>query len=159
MKVKMIVQNEKLIPHYKTIGSGACDLVANIANPITLEPSSQAMIGTGIKIHIKDDNVAGYILPRSGKGTQGLVLGNLVGFIDSDFQGEIKIPLWNRSKAPITIQPYDAVAQFILAPVIKAEWEIVGSFDEETQRGEGGFGHTDKLQKKTPSIKQLKKAN
>ena len=158
MKVDMIVDNDKLIPHYKTIGSGGCDLVANISNPMTIEAGAQALISTGIKIHIKDENVAGYIIPRSGKGTKGLVLGNLVGFIDSDFQGEMKIPLWNRSKAPITINPLDAVAQLYLAPVIRAEWNIVDSFDEKTVRGEGGFGHTDKLPKKTPTKNTPKKA-
>ena len=143
MKIKMIVSNKKLIPIYKTVGSGACDLVANIERPITIAPQAQVMINTGIKIHIEDTNLAGYMLPRSGKGTKGLVLGNLVGLIDSDYQGEIKIPLWNRSKAPITIEPLDPIVQLVIAPVIRAEWDIVDSFDEKTVRGEGGFGHTD----------------
>lgn len=152
MKIKMIVSNKNLIPLYKTIGSGACDLVANIQRPITLQPQTQVMINTGIKIHIEDVNVAGYMLPRSGKGTKGLVLGNLVGLIDSDYQGEIKIPLWNRSKAPITIEPLDPVVQLVIAPVIRAEWDIVDSFETETVRGDGGFGHTDDLTKAIPEV-------
>ena len=144
MNIEIIVTDEKLVPHYKTLGSGACDLVANIERPITIAPNSQVTIGTGLKVHIKNPKFGGFMIPRSGKGSKGLVLGNLVGLIDSDFQGEIKIPLWNRSSAPITVEPFEPVVQFAILPLIQAKFQMVEKFGMKTKRGEGGFGHTDK---------------
>lgn len=148
MNIEMIVENEKLVPIYKTIGAGACDLVANIERPITIQPNAQVSIKTGIKIHIKNPKFGGFMIPRSGKGTEGLVLSNLVGLIDSDFQGEIQIPLWNRSNAPITIEPLEPVVQFAILPLVQAKFKLVEKFGMKTKRGEGGFGHTDKKGKK-----------
>lgn len=148
MNIEMIVANEKLIPIYKTIGSGACDLVANIERPITIAPQAQVMINTGIKIHIKNPKFGGFILPRSGKGTKGLVIGNLVGLIDSDYQGDIKVALWNRSSAPITVNPLEPIVQLAILPLTQAKFKFVEKFGEKTKRGAGGFGHTDKAENK-----------
>lgn len=139
--------NEKVgrdfsVPQYATEGSAGLDLRACLDEAITLQPGEQQLIPTGIAIHMGDANMAATILPRSGLGHKhGIVLGNLVGLIDSDYQGEIFISCWNRSNKAFTILPAERVAQMIFVPVIKAQFELVSSF-EETERGAGGFGHT-----------------
>lgn len=133
------------LPKYATIGSAGLDLYACIDQdkPIIIEPNTTILIPTGIAIHISDPNLAAIILPRSGLGHKhGIVLGNLVGLIDSDYQGQIQISCWNRSKNSFTITAGDRIAQLVVVPVVHSEFEIVDSFTA-TERGEGGFGHTD----------------
>lgn len=142
MKIKIILENEKLKPVYKTMGSGGCDLVANIEETVLIQPNSVKEFGTGIRMHIVNPSYAGIILPRSGKGNEGLIIASTVGLIDSDHQGEMKLTMWNRSNRPIEILPYEAIAQLVIIPVIQASWLIVDEFDEVTERGEGGHGST-----------------
>lgn len=134
-----------LVPTYATEGSAAVDLRAIIQEPLLLAAGDVALIPTGIAIHINDPNLAAIILPRSGLGTKGLVLGNLVGLIDSDYQGELKVQAWNRNKpsetSSIAIHPGDRIAQLFFVPIVRATFEIVDSF-EESARGVQGFGHT-----------------
>lgn len=133
------------LPTYATSGSIAMDLVAAIPETIYLNPGEQVMVPTGLAISIGDDDVGFFINPRSGLGSKGLVLGNLEGLVDSDYQGEIKICLWNRSKhAQHTINPGDRIVQGYFGPVIKASLKLVDEFSEKTERGEGGWGSTGK---------------
>lgn len=130
-------------PAYGTTGSAGLDLRACIDAPITLEPNAVTMIATGLAIHIADPSLAAVILPRSGLGHKhGIVLGNLVGLIDSDYQGELKISVWNRSQESFVIQPAERLAQLVFVPVVQAEWQWVDQFDRDSARGEGGFGST-----------------
>lgn len=130
------------LPAYGTPGAAGLDLRANNDQPILLGAGDQVMIGTGLAIHIADPTIAAVVLPRSGLGTKnGIVLGNLVGLVDSDYQGELKMCLWNRSDKPFVIAPGDRVAQLVFVPVIQATFEEVDSF-EQSERGEGGFGST-----------------
>ena len=134
--------NEFGFPKYATSGSAGIDLVACLQEPLTLSPRACELIPSGIAIHIDDPELAAVILPRSGMGHKhGIVLGNLVGLIDSDYQGEIMISCWNRGDTAFEINPGDRVAQMVLVPVIQASFEVVDSF-EETERSTGGFGHT-----------------
>lgn len=134
--------NEFGFPKYATSGSAGIDLVACLQEPLTLSPGGCELIPSGIAIHIDNPELAAVILPRSGMGHKhGIVLGNLVGLIDSDYQGEIMISCWNRGDAAFEINPGDRVAQMVLVPVIQASFEVVDSF-EETERSTGGFGHT-----------------
>lgn len=134
--------NEFGFPKYATSGSAGIDLVACLQEPLTLGPGGCDLIPSGIAIHIDNPELAAVILPRSGMGHKhGIVLGNLVGLIDSDYQGEIMISCWNRGDAAFEINPGDRVAQMVLVPVIQASFEVVDSF-EETERSTGGFGHT-----------------
>ena len=134
---------EGLLPKHATAGSAGIDLRAMIDEPIYLKPGKVVMIGTGIAINIKNPNLAAMLLPRSGLGHKnGIVLGNLVGLIDSDYQGELKLSVWNRSEVPFTIQPLDRLGQMVVVPVVQVEFNVVESFDEETERGEGGFNST-----------------
>ncbi len=129
-------------PKYATSGSAGIDLVACLQEPLTLSPGGCELIPSGIAIHIDNPELAAVILPRSGMGHKhGIVLGNLVGLIDSDYQGEIMISCWNRGDTAFEINPGDRVAQMVLVPVIQASFEVVDSF-EETERSTGGFGHT-----------------
>ncbi|MCL7939539.1 dUTP diphosphatase [Halomonas sp. ATCH28] len=133
------------LPHYATEGSAGMDLRALLDAPLTLAPGQCELIRTGLAIHIADPNLAGMILPRSGLGHKhGIVLGNLVGLIDSDYQGELMISTWNRGDAPFTIEPFERLAQYVLVPVMHADLEVVEAFDERhrgaDQRGTGGFG-------------------
>ncbi len=129
-------------PKYATSGSAGIDLVACLQEPLTLSPGACELIPSGIAIHIDNPELAAVILPRSGMGHKhGIVLGNLVGLIDSDYQGEIMISCWNRGDTAFEINPGDRVAQMVLVPVIQASFEVVDSF-EETERSTGGFGHT-----------------
>lgn len=145
MKCKIIderIGGEWPMPSYGTEQSAGMDLRACIDEPLTLEPGQVQMISTGISIYIEDAGLAGQLLPRSGLGHKhGIVLGNLVGLIDADYQGPLMVSCWNRSKEPFTIEPGERIAQLVIVPVVQAELEIVDSF-EETERGEGGFGST-----------------
>ena len=130
------------IPSYQTDGSAGIDLKACINETIDLAPGETELIPSGIAIHINDPNLAGVILPRSGLGHKhGLVLGNLVGLIDSDYQGQIFISCWNRGNNSVLIEPGLRLAQMVFVPVEQVEFRIVQEFDA-SQRGEGGFGHT-----------------
>ncbi|MGL4616483.1 MAG: dUTP diphosphatase [Shewanella sp.] len=129
---------------YGSEGAAGLDLRANIPEgSLTLEANSASvLIETGLAVHIKDPNHCAVILPRSGLGHKGLVLGNLVGLIDSDYQGELKISLWNRSHAPQTIKHGDRIAQLVFLPVVRPELVEVETFEEVTERGEEGFNST-----------------
>lgn len=129
------------IPEVGTPGSAGVDLRACLDKPVTLAPGETILIGTGIAIHLEDPGFCAMILPRSGLGHRGLVLGNLVGLIDSDYQGELKISTWNRGPEPQTIEPGDRIAQMVITPVIQPTFIEVDDF-ESSSRGEGGFGHT-----------------
>lgn len=130
------------LPQYETSGSAGMDLRACLNEPMTIEPGETQLIGTGIAMYIGDPGYAATILPRSGLGHKhGLVLGNLVGLIDSDYQGELKVSCWNRSNNAYTIEPGDRIAQLVILPVVQASMNIVDEF-QETDRGEGGFGHS-----------------
>lgn len=130
------------LPAYATSGSAGLDLRACLDAPLQLNPGETSLLPTGIAIHIGTPDVAAVILPRSGLGHKhGIVLGNLVGLIDSDYQGELKISCWNRSNDHYTIQPGDRIAQLVFIPVLQATFEVVDSF-EASHRGEGGFGHS-----------------
>ena len=130
------------LPEYATQGSAGMDLRACLDQALTIEPGQTQLIGTGIAMYIGDPNYAATILPRSGLGHKhGLVLGNLVGLIDSDYQGELKVSCWNRSDKAYTIEPGDRVAQLVILPVVQAKMSIVDEF-HESDRGEGGFGHS-----------------
>ncbi|PCD00656.1 dUTP diphosphatase [Halopseudomonas pelagia] len=130
------------LPHYATEGSAGLDLRAMLDEPLTLEPGQTQLLPTGLAIHIADPGLAAMILPRSGMGHKhGIVLGNLVGLIDSDYQGQLMVSCWNRSQSAFTIEPGERIAQLILVPVLQAKLDIVDSFDN-SQRGAGGFGHT-----------------
>lgn len=130
------------LPSHATEGAAGIDLRACLDESLELAPGQTGLIGTGIAIHIGDPGLAAMILPRSGLGHKhGIVLGNLVGLIDSDYQGEIMVSCWNRGKDNFSMQPGERIAQLVFVPVVQAEFEIVGDFDESA-RGTGGFGHT-----------------
>lgn len=130
------------LPGYATEGSAGIDLRACIDAPVTLEPGQTQLLPTGMAIHIEDPALAAMILPRSGLGHKhGIVLGNLVGLIDSDYQGQLMVSCWNRGNTTFTVQPGERIAQLILVPVVQARLEIVDRF-EESDRGAGGFGHS-----------------
>jgi len=132
------------IPDYASEGSAGLDLRACISNPIDLEPGKTELIPTGISIYIKDPGYAALILPRSGLGHKhGIVLGNLVGLIDSDYQGELFISTWNRGLTSFSIKPLDRIAQLVIVPVSQATFNLVSEFTE-SDRGTGGFGSTGK---------------
>jgi dUTP pyrophosphatase len=138
------VGTEFPLPSYATPGSAGLDLRACLAEPLTVDPGETHLIPTGIAIHIADPTMAATILPRSGLGHKhGIVLGNLVGLIDSDYQGELMISCWNRGQDSFSIQPGDRIAQMMIVPVIQAQLTIVEEFDS-SERGEGGFGHSGK---------------
>lgn len=130
------------LPHYATEGSAGMDLRACLDESVTLAPGETTLLPTGMAIHVADPNLAAVILPRSGLGHKhGIVLGNLVGLIDSDYQGQLMVSCWNRGQDTFIIEPGERVAQLVLVPVVQAELNIVDSFTV-TDRGEGGFGHT-----------------
>ncbi len=130
------------LPHYATPGSAGLDLRACLDAPLVLAPGASALIPTGLAIHIGDPGLAAMILPRSGLGHKhGIVLGNLVGLIDSDYQGPLMVSCWNRGQAEFTVQPMERIAQMVIVPVVHASFRRVESF-EASQRGEGGFGST-----------------
>lgn len=130
------------LPDYATEGSAGMDMRAMIDAPITLKPGETALVPSGLAIHLGDPSLAAVLLPRSGLGyKQGLVLGNLVGLIDSDYQGPIKMPCWNRGHDTITIEPGQRIAQLVLLPVVQVKLKPVEAF-EDSSRAAGGFGHT-----------------
>ena len=136
------IGNKFPLPRYGTDGAAGLDLVACLDAPLTLKPGDTHLIPTGIAIHIGDAGLAAVLLPRSGLGHKhGIVLGNLVGLIDSDYQGQIFVSCWNRGKEAFLIEAGDRIAQMVFVPVVQAEFEIVQDF-EASRRGAGGFGHT-----------------
>ena len=130
------------LPAHATDGSAGIDLRACVDLPVTLQPGDTELIPTGIAIHIGDNGLAAMLLPRSGLGHKhGIVLGNLVGLIDSDYQGQIYVSCWNRGRSAFTIEPGERIAQMVFVPVVQAQLEVVDEF-ESTARGAGGFGHS-----------------
>ncbi|MDZ4358126.1 dUTP diphosphatase [Variovorax sp. RO1] len=147
MKVDVRILDPRMVdqlPAYATPGSAGLDLRACLDAPVTLEPNAWQLVGTGIAIHLADPAYAALILPRSGLGHKhGIVLGNLVGLIDSDYQGELKVSAWNRSNTPFVLQPMERLAQLVIVPVVQAQFQVVTEF-AASQRGEGGYGSTGK---------------
>lgn len=145
IRIKLIdkrLGNEFPLPEYATDGSAGLDLCACIDDAIELKPGETLLIPAGFAIHIADNAYAAMLLPRSGLGHKhGIVLGNLTGLIDSDYQGEIFVSCWNRGNVPFTFNPGDRIAQMVIVPVVQAKFEFVDTFTE-TKRGAGGFGHT-----------------
>ncbi|MFS1538640.1 MAG: dUTP diphosphatase [Candidatus Phlomobacter fragariae] len=136
------VGNEFPLPTYATEGAAGLDLRACLDQAIQLKPGQTKLLKTGLAVHIADQQLAAVILPRSGLGhNHGVVLGNLVGLIDSDYQGELKVSVWNRGDTSFTIEPGERIAQMVFVPVVQAEFELVQDF-ETTKRGSGGFGHS-----------------
>ncbi|WP_192878415.1 dUTP diphosphatase [Limnobaculum parvum] len=130
------------LPTYATVGSAGLDLRACLDAAVTLNPGETQLLPTGLAIHIADPSLAAVILPRSGLGHKhGVVLGNLVGLIDSDYQGQLMVSVWNRGQIPFVVEPGERIAQMIFVPVVQAEFNIVEDF-ESSERGEGGFGHS-----------------
>ena len=149
MKVQVKVLDKRLgtewpLPTYATSGSAGLDLRACVDETTVIEPGQTVLVKTGLSIYIQDSHFAGLILPRSGLGHKhGIVLGNLVGLIDSDYQGELMVSVWNRSQTAFSLEPGERLAQYVLVPVVQAEFEQVEEF-VATERGAGGFGHTGK---------------
>ncbi|HKV96124.1 MAG TPA: dUTP diphosphatase [Gammaproteobacteria bacterium] len=147
MRVKVKILDARIgaefpLPHYATPGSAGLDLRACLKQSLTLAPGDSALIPSGIAIHIADPGYAAMLLPRSGLGHKhGIVLGNLVGLIDSDYQGEVLISCWNRGREAFNVQPGERIAQMIIVPVTQANFEVVADF-ERSERGAGGFGHS-----------------
>jgi len=136
------IGNEFPLPQYATPGSAGLDLRAMLKEDILLEPGQTVLIPTGLSVYIGDPGLAALILPRSGLGHKhGIVLGNLVGLIDSDYQGELMVSCWNRGQTAFNIAVGERIAQLVLVPVVQAHFEVVEAFDE-SQRGAGGFGHS-----------------
>ena len=147
MKVDVKILDPRLhalIPAYATPGSAGLDLRACLDAPLVLAPNAWQLVSTGMAIHLADKGFAALILPRSGLGHKhGIVLGNLVGLIDSDYQGQVLISVWNRGQAAFTIEPMERVAQLVIVPVVQVEWQVVEEFPDSS-RGAGGFGSTGK---------------
>ena len=144
-KLEVRILDERMrgmLPHYATAGAAGLDLRACLDTPLTLNPGDSELVSSGVAIHIRDPGYAAMVLPRSGLGAKsGIVLGNLVGLIDSDYQGPLMVSLWNRGKSAFTIQPLDRIAQLIVVPVVQVELEVVEDF-AASARGAGGFGST-----------------
>ena len=147
MKLEVKILDARMrdqLPHYATTGAAGLDLRAAIDSPLNLDPGDTQLIPTGMAIHIGDPRYAALILPRSGLGHKhGIVLGNLVGLIDSDYQGQLFVSCWNRGRTPFVLYPMERLAQLVIVPVVQAEFKIVDEF-AESHRGEGGFGSTGK---------------
>ena len=143
LQVKILDERMRsMLPHYATPGAAGLDLRACLELPLTLAPGQSQLVSSGIAIHVGDPGYAAVILPRSGLGSKnGIVLGNLVGLIDSDYQGPLMVSLWNRGSAPFTVQPLDRIAQLVIVPVVQVEFEVVEEF-AASARGAGGFGST-----------------
>ncbi len=148
MKLDVKILDPRLVdqlPAYATPGSAGLDLRACIDEPLTLLPNAWQLVPTGLAIHLADPGYAALILPRSGLGHKhGIVLGNLVGLIDSDYQGQLMVSAWNRSGAAFTIEPMERIAQLVIVPVVQAQFNIVNEFAAVTARGAGGYGSTGK---------------
>jgi dUTP pyrophosphatase len=133
------------LPQYATPGSAGLDLRACLDAPLTLQPNAWQLVPTGLAIHLKDPAYAAMLLPRSGLGHKhGIVLGNLVGLIDSDYQGQLMVSCWNRSDMAFTIEPMERIAQMVIVPVVQARFKVVEEFGDVTERGAGGYGSTGK---------------
>lgn len=147
MKIDVKILDPRMadqLPAYATPGSAGLDLRACLDAPLLLAPNAWQLVPTGIAIYLKDPGYAALILPRSGLGHKhGIVLGNLVGLIDSDYQGQIFVSVWNRGRETFTLQPMERIAQLVVVPVLQVQFDIVDSF-VESERGEGGFGSTGK---------------
>ena len=145
LQVKILdsrIGTEYPLPAYATPGSAGMDLRAMLDQPLLLEPGQTQLIPTGLSVHIEDPKLCAMLLPRSGLGHKhGVVLGNLVGLIDSDYQGPLMVSCWNRGDKPFTVEPGERIAQMVLVPVVQADFEIVSEFGD-SHRGEGGFGHS-----------------
>ena len=148
MKIDVKIMDERMatqLPAYATPGSAGLDLRACIDHAVTLQPNAWQLIPTGIAIYLADPNYAALILPRSGLGHKhGIVLGNLVGLIDSDYQGQLMVSAWNRSDTAFTIEPMERIAQLVIVPVVQAQFNIVTDFASASERGAGGYGSTGK---------------
>ena len=148
MKLDVKVMDERLremLPNYATPGSAGLDLRACLDQALTLQANAWQLVPTGMAIHLKDPNYAALILPRSGLGHKhGIVLGNLVGLIDSDYQGQLMVSAWNRSDVAFTIEPMERIAQLVIVPVVQAQFNLVDDFEVATERGAGGYGSTGK---------------
>lgn len=148
MKIDVKILDNRLVdqpPAYATHGSAGLDLRACVSEPLTLEPNACQLVPAGIAIHLQDPGYAAIILPRSGLGHKhGIVLGNLLGLIDSDYQGQLMVSAWNRSDVAFTIEPMDRIAQLVIVPVIQAQFNVVSEFAASTERGAGGYGSTGK---------------
>ena len=146
MRVNVKVLDARMagqLPAYATSGSAGLDLRACLDAPLTLEPNAWQLVPTGLAVHLADPGYAAMILPRSGLGHKhGIVLGNLVGLIDSDYQGQLMVSAWNRSDVAFTIEPMERIAQMVIVTVVKAELDIVNDFAEVIERGAGGYGST-----------------
>jgi dUTP pyrophosphatase len=144
-KLQVRILDERIrgmLPHYATPGAAGLDLRACLDAPLTLAPGESHLVSSGIAIHVGDPGYAAVVLPRSGLGAKnGIVLGNLVGLIDSDYQGPLMISVWNRGQAAFTLQPLERVAQLVVVPVVQVEFEVVEQFSA-SRRGGGGFGST-----------------
>ena len=131
------------LPAYATSGSAGLDLRACLDAPLTLAPNAWQLVPTGLAIHLADPGFAAMILPRSGLGHKhGIVLGNLVGLIDSDYQGQLMVSAWNRSDVAFTIEPMERIAQMVIVPVVQARFNVVAEFGAASERGAGGYGST-----------------
>ena len=148
MKVDLKILDPRMadhLPQYATPGSAGLDLRACLDAAITLEPNAWQLVPTGIAVHLDDPAYAALILPRSGLGHKhGIVLGNLVGLIDSDYQGQLMVSAWNRSPTPFTLEPMERLAQLVIVPVVQAQFNVVQEFAATSERGEGGYGSTGK---------------
>jgi dUTP pyrophosphatase len=146
MKIDVKILDPRLadqMPEYATPGSAGLDLRACIDAPLVLAPNAWQLVSTGLAIHLADPAYAAMILPRSGLGHKhGIVLGNLVGLIDSDYQGPLMVSAWNRSSTAYTLAPMERLAQLVIVPVVQASFRVVQDFDQATQRGAGGYGST-----------------
>jgi dUTP pyrophosphatase len=146
-KLDIKILDEKIrsqLPAYATSGAAGLDLRACIDAPLTLQPGDTALIPSGLAIHLEDPGLAAVIIPRSGLGHKhGIVLGNLVGLIDSDYQGQLFVSCWNRGREPFVVNPLERIAQLVVVPVVQVQLNVVESFDESA-RGAGGFGSTGK---------------
>jgi dUTP pyrophosphatase len=133
------------LPTYATPGSAGLDLRACLDSPLTLAPNAWQLISTGLSVYLQDPGFAAMLLPRSGLGHKhGIVLGNLVGLIDSDYQGPLMVSCWNRSQETFTIQPMERIAQMVIVPVVQARFNVVTEFGASSERGQGGYGSTGK---------------
>ena len=146
MKIDIRILDARLkdnLPAYATPGSAGLDLRACLDAPLTLQPNAWQLVPTGIAIYLHNPGYAALILPRSGLGHKhGIVLGNLVGLIDSDYQGQLMVSAWNRSGVPFTIEPMERIAQMVIVPVVQAQFNVVDEFEAASERGAGGYGST-----------------
>ena len=146
LQVDLKILDERIrehMPVYATAGSAGLDLRACLDAPLTLQPNAWQLVPTGMAVHLNDPGYAALLLPRSGLGHKhGIVLGNLVGLIDSDYQGQLMVSVWNRSDQPFTVEPLERIAQMVIVPVVQAQFNLVDDFAQTSTRGAGGYGST-----------------